>query len=140
MHGGNGRTRFAQSHALDQRHEVRRELAISHIGSFGSYQTHQPSGTVSGKPTLNGSERDTGITGSLRQKDTLVEVGSEHRKARHGLLALLLGACGQRQCHVLLLIQNALTPSPLCVRKRTAHGQVVAHVDQQTTPGRAISH
>ena len=62
---------------------------------------------------------------SLRQRDILVEVGAEHRTARHGLLALFLGACGQRQCHVLLLIHNAPTPSPLCVRKgivqRTGH-------------------
>jgi hypothetical protein len=118
MHGGNGRTRCAQRHALDQRHEFRRELSLAHIGSFGSYQTHQPGGTVSGQPTLHGAERDTGITSSLSQKDTLVDVGLEHRKARHGLLALFLGACGQSQCHVLLLLHNAPTPSPLRVRKR----------------------
>jgi hypothetical protein len=114
MHGGNGRTRFAQSHALDQRHEFRRELAISHIGSFGSYQTHQPGGTVSGEPTLNGSERDTGITCRLRQRDAFVDVRSEHGIACHGLLALFFGECGQSWLNVLLLIHNAKsTPSPV---------------------------
>ena len=40
MNGSNGRTRFAQGHGLDQIHEFRRELSISRIGSFGSYQPH----------------------------------------------------------------------------------------------------
>jgi len=80
MNGSNGRTRFAQRHALDQLYEFRRELSIADIGSFGSYQPHQPGGAVSGKPTLSGSERDTGITCRLRQRDTVVEVWPQHRK------------------------------------------------------------
>jgi hypothetical protein len=112
--GSNGGTRCAQRHALDQRHECRRELALSRIGSFGSYQTNQPGDAVSGKPALHGSERDTGIPCSLRHRDILVEVGAEHRKARHGLLALFLGAYGQSRCKVLLLIHDAhTTPSPV---------------------------
>ncbi len=114
MNGSNGGTRFAQSHALDQRHEFRRELSISCIGSLGSYQTNQPGDAVSGKPALNGAEQDTGIPCSLRQRGILVEVGSEHRKARPGLLALFLGACGQSRFNVLLLIHDAqTTPSPV---------------------------
>src|SRR6266571_4959455 len=61
MNGSNGWTRFAQRHALDHLHEFRRELSISCIGSFGSYQASQPGGAVSGQPTLHGAEWDTGI-------------------------------------------------------------------------------
>ena len=61
------------------------------IGSCGSDQTSQPGGAVSGEPTLHGAEWDTGITGSLRQRDPVVEVGPKHRKTPHGLLALFLG-------------------------------------------------
>ena len=86
---------------------------MARIGSFGSYQAHQPGGAVPGKPALSGSEGDTGIPCSLRQRDILVEVGSEHREARHGLLALFLGACGQRRCTGWLLIHNAQGPPHL---------------------------
>ena len=65
MNGRNGGTRFAQHHTLDQCHEVRRELAMARIGSFGSDQPRQPGGAVSGKPALSGSEWDTGVTGHL---------------------------------------------------------------------------
>src|SRR5437870_3623108 len=114
MHGRNGRTRCAQRHALDHLHEFRRELAMAWIGSCGSDQTSQPGGAVSGKPPLHGTEWDTGITGRLRQRDTVVEVGPQHRKTPHGLLALFLGACGQSRFHVWLLIHGAhTTPSPV---------------------------
>src|SRR5262249_43507652 len=116
MNSSNGRTRFAQRHALDQRHEFRRELALACIGSFTSDQTSQPGGAVSGKPTLHGAEWDTGVTGSRRQRDTGVEVWPQHCKTYHGLLALFLGACGQSRFHVLLLIYGAhTTPSPVHV-------------------------
>src|SRR5690242_16094349 len=95
MHGSNGRTRFAQRHALDHIHEFRRELAIACIGSFASDQTSQPGGAVSGKPTLHGAEWDTGVTGSLRQRDTVAYASPLRSKTYHGLLALFLGACGQ---------------------------------------------
>src|SRR2546426_8717734 len=136
MNGRNGRTRFAQRHALDQIHEFRRELSLSCIGSCGSYQTSQPGGAVSGKPTLHGAEWDPGITCSLRQRDTVVDVWPKHRKTPHGLLALFLGTCGQSRCNVLLLIHGAqTTPSPVHVcPKGASNGQVVDHVDQQTTP------
>src|SRR5712691_10146999 len=94
MNGSNGRTRFAQRHALDHIHEFRRELAMACIGSCGSYQTSQPGGAVSGKPTLHRAEWDTCRTCHLRQRDTLVDVRPEHRKACHGLLALFLGESG----------------------------------------------
>src|SRR5712691_6264955 len=114
MHGSNGWTRCAQRHALDPLHECRRELSMSWIGSCGSYQASQPGGAVSGQPTLNGAEWDTGIPCSLRQRDTVVEVWPKHRKTPHGLLALCLGACGQSRCKVLLLIHGAqTTPSPV---------------------------
>jgi len=80
---------------------------MARIGSFGSYQPHQPGGAVPGKPALSGSEGDTGVTGYLSYRDTGVEVWLEHHKTPHGLLALFLSACGQRRCNVLLLIQDA---------------------------------
>ena len=84
------------------------------IGSFDSYQTSQPGGALSCKPTLHGAEWDTGITGSLRQRDTVVEVWPQHRKTPHGLLALFLGACGQSRFHVVLLIHGVhATPAPV---------------------------
>src|SRR4051794_5851763 len=114
MKGSNGWARFVQRHAFDQMHEFRRELSISWIRSFGSYQASQPGGAIAGQPTLSGAEWDTGITCRLRQRDTVVEVWPEHRKARHGLWALLLGACGQRRFHVLLLLHGVqTTPSPV---------------------------
>ena len=116
MNGRNGRTRFAQCHALDHIHEFRRELAMACIGSCGSYQTSEPGGAVSGKPPLHGAEWDTGITGRLRQRDTVGEVWLQHRKTPHGLFALFLGACGQSRFHVWLLIHSAhTTPSPVQV-------------------------
>src|SRR6266571_7607368 len=66
MNGRNGRTRFAQRHALDHLHEFRRELAMACIGSCGSDQTSQPGSAVAGKPPLHGAEWDTGITCRLR--------------------------------------------------------------------------
>jgi Amt family ammonium transporter len=55
---------------------------------------------------------DTGITGRLRQRDTVVEVGPQHRKTPHGLVALCLGVGGQRRCPVVLLIHRVhTTPS-----------------------------
>jgi hypothetical protein len=141
MHGRNGGTRCAQSHALDQRHEFRRELALSRIGAFGSYQPHQPGDAVAGQPPLHGAERDTGIPGSLRQRNILVEVGSKHRKARHGLLALCLGAGGQRRCNVLLLIHENHSIARLEVSVRgSSNGQVSTHVDPQIKPVCGISH
>jgi hypothetical protein len=87
---------------------------MSCIGSCGSYQASQPGGAVSGQPTLNGAEWDTGIPCSLRHRDTVVDVGPKHRKTPHGLVALFLGACGQSRCKVLLLIHGAhTTPSPV---------------------------
>src|SRR4029453_18270287 len=116
MHGSNGWTRFAQRPTLDHIDEFRRELAISCIGSFGSYQASQPGSAGAGQPTLNGAEWDTGIPCSLRQRDTVVAVWPKHRTTPHGLLALFLGACGQSRCNVLLLIHGAhTTPSPVHV-------------------------
>ena len=86
MDGGDGWARFAQCHALDQLNEFCRELSIARIRSFGFYQADQPSGAVAGKPTLNGSQWNTGITCGLRQRHIIVEVWPEHRKAHHELL------------------------------------------------------
>src|SRR5262249_21557351 len=65
-------------------------------------------------------ERDPGSTCHRRYRDTLVEVGSEHRTAGHGLLALCLGESGQRRCTGWLLIHDAHCPPHLSrgVRKR----------------------
>ena len=114
MNGRNGRTRFAQRHALDHLHECRREHAMACIGACSSDQTRQSGGTVSGEPTLHGAEWDPGITGSLRQRDPVVEVGPQHCKTPHGLLALFLSVCGQSRGPVVLLIHSVhTTPSPV---------------------------
>jgi hypothetical protein len=74
MHGGNRGTRCAQSHAFDHLHQFRRGFAMPRIGALRSCQPHQPSGAVSGKPTLHRAERDTCSTCHRRQRDTLVDV------------------------------------------------------------------
>ena len=79
------------------------------IGSWDSDQTGHPSGAVSDQPTLDGAEWDTGITGRLRQRDPVVEVGPQHRKTLHGLVALCLGVCGQRR---FLLCSCSITRPP----------------------------
>ena len=87
-------------------------LRCPRIGALSSCQPNQPGGAVSGKPTLRRADRDTCSPCHLRQRDTLVDVRPEHRKACHGLLALFLGESGQSRCHVLLLIQDAHCTSP----------------------------
>jgi hypothetical protein len=124
MNGGNRGTRLAQRHALDHLHQFRREFALPRLGALRSCQSHQPGGAIVGQPPLHRSEWDTGSTCHLRERDTLVEVGPEHRKAGHSLLALCLGESGQRWCTGWLLIHNVQCPPHRSsgVRKRIGIG------------------
>ena len=139
-----GRTRFAHAKpSIASTSAAGSGLAMAGIGSWDSDQTGHPSGAVSDQPTLDGAEWDTGITGRRRQRDPVVEVGPQHRKTLHGLVALCLGVCGQRRFPVVLLLHNAPTTSSSvqrCPQGDPSNGHLCAQVPTLIKPADTLAH
>jgi hypothetical protein len=90
MNGGGGSSGLLQSHALNERDKVGRQVMPLRVAPNWTGQPGKASSPIAGQPAFGSANPDTGLPGRLRQRHVFVEMGPQNGKPLHCQKALAL--------------------------------------------------
>ena len=130
---GSGRARLLQPHTLDQHDEIGRQPVDAGIAANAAGQPCKAVASITRQPTLDRSDRNTGIARGARQRSISLQVRPEHGEAGHGLAVLRLAQLGKRRRRVALVLHTGLLARLAAAHKQCPQGDRSA--DGRLAPG-----